>query len=75
MEDVEDPHVYGYATLYKKRTIICKFNGLWPSVVALRDWVNKSWPSYKDIFFFSKGFFIVNFVSDKDCLQVFEQGP
>ena len=46
MEDVEDPHVYGYATLYKKRAIICKFNRHWRSVAVLRDWVRKSWPLY-----------------------------
>ena len=30
MLEVDDPHVYGYATLYKQRTIIYIFNGLDP---------------------------------------------
>ena len=38
--DVEDPDVYGCATLYKQRVVIFIFNGLWSWFEALRDWVS-----------------------------------
>jgi len=40
---VKDPHVYGSTFIYQKKTLICCFNGLWPSASALREWVNKTW--------------------------------
>jgi hypothetical protein len=59
--EVEDPHVYGSEFLYQKKSLIRHFNGLWPSTSTLREWVNKTWSSGHELFFCSKGFFIVNF--------------
>jgi hypothetical protein len=73
--EVEDPHVYGSAFIYQKKSLICRFNGLWPSASALREWVNKTWSSGHELFFCSKGFFIVNFSTEADCQRVLEQGP
>jgi hypothetical protein len=73
--EVEDPHVYGSTYIYQKKSLICRFNGLWPSASALREWVNKTWSSGHELFFFSKGFFIVNFSTEADCQCVLEKGP
>jgi hypothetical protein len=40
--EVKDPQVYGYAFIYQANALICRFNGLWPSASALREWVNKT---------------------------------
>jgi hypothetical protein len=73
--EVEDPHVYGSAFIYQEKSLICRFNGLWPSASALREWVNKTWSSGHELFFCSKGFFIVNFSTEADCQCVLEKGP
>jgi hypothetical protein len=73
--EVEDPHVYGSAFIYQQKSLICRFNRLWPSASALREWVNKTWSSGHELFFFSKGFFIVNFSTEVDCQRALEQGP
>jgi hypothetical protein len=73
--DVEDPHIYDSAFIYQEKSLICRFNGLWPSASALREWVNKTWSSGHELFFFSKGFFIVNFSTEADCQCVLEKGP
>jgi hypothetical protein len=73
--EFEDPHVYGNAFIYQAKALICRFNGLWPSTPALREWINKTWASEHEIFFFSKGFFIVNFSTEVERQHVLEQGP
>jgi hypothetical protein len=73
--EVEDPQVYGYAFLYQAKALICRFNGLWPSAPALKEWVNKTWSEGHELFFCSKGFFIVNFSTEAECQRVLEQGP
>jgi hypothetical protein len=40
--DVEDPHIYGSTFIYQAKALICRFNGLWPSASALKEWVNKT---------------------------------
>jgi hypothetical protein len=73
--EVEDPQVYGYAFIYQAKALICRFNGLWPSASALKEWVNKTWSEGHEMFFCSKGFFIVNFSTEVECQRVLEQGP
>jgi hypothetical protein len=73
--EVEDPHVYGFAYIYQAKALICRFNGLWPSAPALKEWVNKTWSEGHELFFCSKGFFIVNFSTEAECQRVLEQGP
>jgi hypothetical protein len=73
--EVEDPQVYGYAFLYQAKALICRFNGLWPSAPALKEWVNKTWSEGHELFFCSKGFFIVNFSTEAECQRILEQGP
>ena len=62
--EVEYPHVYGSAFIYQQKCLICHFNRLWPSTFALRKWVNKTWSLGHELFFCSKGFFIVNFSTE-----------
>ena len=73
--EVEDPHIYGCAFIYQTKSLICRFNGLWPSAPALREWINKTCVSEHELFFFSKGFFIVNFSTEVECQRVLEKGP
>jgi hypothetical protein len=73
--EVEDPHVYASSFIYQRKSLICHFNGLWPSTFALREWVNKTWSSDHELFLCSKGFFIVNFSTEEDCQRMLEQGP
>jgi hypothetical protein len=73
--EVEDPQVYGYAFLYQAKALIFCFNGLWPSAPALKEWVNKTWSEGHELFFCSKGFFIVNFSTEAECKHILEQGP
>jgi hypothetical protein len=40
--EVEDPHIYGSAFIYQEKSLICRFNGLWPLASTLREWVNKT---------------------------------
>jgi hypothetical protein len=73
--EVEDPHVYGCAFIYQEKSLICRFNGLWPSTPALREWINKTWASDHELFLCSKGFFIVNFSTEAERQRVLEKGP
>jgi hypothetical protein len=73
--DVEDPHVYGYVFIYQVKSLICHFNGLWPSAFALRECVNKTWWLGQERFFCSKGFFIVNFSTKENSQHLLEKGP
>jgi hypothetical protein len=72
--DVEDPHVYGYVSIYQVKSLICHFNGLWPLTFALRECVNKTWWSGQELLFFSKGFFIVNFSTKENSQCLLEKG-
>jgi hypothetical protein len=72
--NVEDPHVYGYVFIYQVKSLICHFNELWPSAFALRECVNKTWWLGQEIFFCSKGFFIVNFFTKENSQHLLEKG-
>lgn len=64
--EAEDPHICAYASSYEQRALICRFNGFWPPVSALRDWISKTWAPDLELFLCSKGFFIVNFTKEED---------
>jgi hypothetical protein len=73
--DVEYPHIYESSFIYQEKSIICRFNGLWPSTYVLREWVNKTRSPGHELFFCSKGFFIVNISTEADCQCMLEQRP
>jgi hypothetical protein len=73
--EVEDPQVYGYAYLYQAKALIFRFNRIWSSAPALKEWVNKTWSEGHELFFCSKGFFIIHFSTEDECQCVLEQGP
>jgi hypothetical protein len=60
-------------------TLICHFNGLWPRLVHLHDWISRSWLSVLkgDVFIHpcAQGFFIVEFDLQDDKDLIFSSGP
>jgi hypothetical protein len=59
--------------------LICRFNGLWPCLVDLHDWMSRSWlPVLKGEVFIhpcAQGFFIVEFDLQEDKDLIFSLGP
>jgi hypothetical protein len=60
-------------------TLICHFNGLWPHLVDLHDWILRSWlPVLKgDVFIHpcAQGFFIFEFDLQEDRDLIFSSAP
>jgi hypothetical protein len=60
-------------------TLICHFNGLWPRLFNIHDWISGSWfPVLKgDVFIHpcAQGFFIVEFDLQEDRDLIFSSGP
>jgi hypothetical protein len=60
-------------------TLICRFNGLWPQLVDIHDWISRSWaPDLKgDVFIHpcARGFFIAEFDLKEDRDLIFSYGP
>jgi hypothetical protein len=60
-------------------TLICRFNGLWPRLVNLHEWMSRSWlPVLKGEVFIhpcAQGFFIVEFDLQEDKDLIFSSGP
>jgi hypothetical protein len=73
--DVEYPHIYRSYFIYREKSFISRFNGLWPSVSVLREWVNKTWSPGHDFLFCTKRFFIVNISIEADYQCMLEQRP
>lgn len=55
---------------YKRCALVCRFSGLWPSLLNLHSWVSKSWKPLVthniELFPCAKSFFIASFTSPVD---------
>ena len=60
---------------YLTKAVICRFNGFWPKLEALRQWIYSIWTENCDIHLCSKGFFIVKFDTIKDKEYALNEGP
>jgi len=68
----------GFANQLQKfveRTIICRFNGLWPCSQDLYAWIHANWTHHCKISFYSKGYFIVLFDENKKYEKALKEGP
>ena len=61
--------------IFSESALICRFNGLWPRIADLYQWVHSSWTKKCKIFLCSKGFFLVVFDSNEDYQKALMGGP
>ena len=59
--ELQDPTIQDLHGMYSKKSIIYRFNGLWPKTKLLYQWIHNNWTKDCDISLCSKGFFIVLF--------------
>lgn len=60
---------------FSSLAVICRFNGFWPKIDALRQWIFSTWSTNCDIHLCFKGFFIVKFDIGKEKEHVLHEGP
>ena len=73
--EFQDSTIQELHGMYSEKTIICRFNGLWPKTKLLYQWIHNNWTKDCDISLCSKGFFIVLFDNLADYKKVLENGP
>jgi hypothetical protein len=64
---------------YNRHALVCRFNGLWPSLPDLLSWFSSEWYPFLDGEFITcpcaKWFFVVVFNSTSDKDKMFNSGP
>lgn len=73
--EVDLPRVYTLFSSLLSKAIICRFNVFWPKLDALHQWVFSTWTTNCDIYLCSKGFFIIQFDTQKDLDFALNEGP
>ena len=63
--------------LWKEKSLIGKFVGIWPSEKSLIWWINTTWKpqGHYDLQLNAKGFFTIIFFNEADRTRIFEGGP
>jgi hypothetical protein len=73
-QDVDEEEEY-----YRSMSLVCRFNGFWPKLVDLNNWISATWiPIMQQQAFIhpcAKGFFIVEFDIQEDRDLIFNSGP
>jgi len=64
-----------HCTIYEIQAIIYRFNCFWPKPVDLFHWISTNWTTQCEINLYSKGFFIVNFITAEARDFVIQEGP
>jgi len=60
---------------YLSKAVICRFNGFWPKLEALSQWIYSIWTKNCDIHLCSKGYFIVKLYIVNDKEYALNEGP
>ena len=67
------------ALKFSESALICRFNGFWPQVIALHNWISEVWkPIISDeinIYPCARGFFIVDFENPESRQCILDSGP
>ena len=67
------------ALKFSESALICRFNGFWPRMIALHNWISEVWkPLISDeinIYPCAKGFFILNFENSESRHFILDFGP
>lgn len=72
---IDTPEVDEQRTIYERQAIICRFNCYWPKPAELFIWIYTNWTTNCEVHLFSKGFFIVKFLSAIERDIVMQEGP
>ena len=77
--DIKHLEVIQNVLMLKEQTLICRFNGFWPSLTDLHSWIFSEWAPLLDAKVVTcpcaKGFFIAVFISSSDKKKVLNSGP
>jgi hypothetical protein len=72
-QDVDEEEEY-----YRSMSLVCRFNGFWPKLADLNNWISATWIPImqKEAFIHpcAKGFFIVEFDIEEDRDLIFNSG-
>ncbi len=60
---------------YAEHAIICRFNGLWPCIANLYQWIHSNWTNNCNVLLCSKSFFIVVLAFSEDYQKALTEGP
>lgn len=72
---IELPEVSGIFNTLQEQAIICRFNGFWPKLEGLSEWIYLNWTRDYDIYLCTKCFFVVQFDPQKDYNHVITDRP
>lgn len=68
-----------FASELSKTSLVCRFNGFWPSLADLRSWISSAWSPLVEGEIVAcpcaKGFFVAIFDSNADRFKVSSSGP
>ena len=73
--EVTHLEVNGFLHKNKELHMIYHFNGIWPCIVDLFQWINSKWAKDAKVFMCSIGFFKVVFPNVEEYLNFFTNGP
>lgn len=57
-----------------KTAVICRFNGFWPKLDALHQWIYTTWTTNYEMYLCPKGYFIVRFNTEQERDNIIQQG-
>jgi len=73
--EIMHPTVDEQTQKFAEHAIICRFNGLWPRIADLYQWIHSNWTNNCKVLLCSKGFFIAVFVLEEDYQRALTVGP